>query len=90
MEIYKDNNIIHYPSLRTMLMVEKVLRQADCMIDREELKRRLPVKIMHQTLNLILRYLEERGMIIDSHKGILWIYNPSPKLRKAIENSREI
>ncbi len=90
MEIYNDQEIIHYPSLRTMLMVEKILREADTMIDREELKRRLPSKIMHQTLNLILKYLEEKGMIIDSHKGILWIYNPSSKLRKAIENAREI
>ena len=90
MEIYNKKEIIHYPSLRTMLMVERILREADTMIDREELKRRLPTKIMHQTLNLILRYLEEKGMIMDGHKGILWIYNPSPKLRKAIENAREI
>lgn len=90
MEIYKNKDIIHYPSLRTMLMVENVLKKADTTIDREELKRRLPVKIMHQTLNLILLYLEEKGMILDGHKGILWIYNPSPKLRKAIENAREI
>ncbi len=90
MEIYKNRNIIHYPNLRTMLMIENVLKKADRAIDREELKRRLPVKIMHQTLNLILVYLEEKGMILDSRKGILWIYNPSPKLRKAIENAREI
>ncbi len=90
MSIYKEANIIHYPSLKTMLMIEKALREADTMIDREELKRRLPVKIMHQTLNLILSYFEGRGMIVDSHKGILWIYNPSPKLKKAIENAREI
>ncbi|MBI4159063.1 hypothetical protein HY500_02275 [Candidatus Woesearchaeota archaeon] len=90
MNLYKKANIIHYPSLRTMLMVERALKEADTLIGREELKRRLPVKIMHQTLNLILKYLEEKGMIIDSHKGILWIYNPSPVLRKAIENAREI
>ncbi|MDO8623660.1 MAG: hypothetical protein Q7R52_05435 [archaeon] len=90
MEIYKDKSIIHYPSLRTILMIEKTLKEADTIIDREELKRRLPVKIMHQTLNLILRYLEEKGMILDSHKGILWIYNPSPKLIKAIKNAKEI
>ena len=90
MEIYNEREIIHYPSLRTMLMVERILREADTMIDREELKRRLPSKVMHQTLNLILKYFEEKGMIIDSRKGILWIYNPSPKLRKAIENAREI
>ena len=84
------SQIIHYPSLKTMLMVEKVLKTADVMISREELKRRLPNKIMHQTLNLILEYMEGRGLIIDSHKGILWIYNPSPKLKRAIENGREV
>lgn len=82
--------IIHYPSLKTMLMVERILREADAMLSREELKRRLPNKIMHQTLNLILEYMENRGLIIDSHKGIIWIYNPSPKLKKAIEKGREV
>ena len=90
MKVYNKGDIVHYPTLKTMLMVEKTLRKADTMIDREELKRRLPAKTMHQTLNLILRYLEEKGMIIDSHRGILWVYNPSPKLRKAIEKAREI
>lgn len=82
--------IIHYPNLKTMLMIEKILKNAQTIITREELKRRLPVKIMHQTLNLILDYLEEKGMIIDGHKGILWIYNPSPKLKRAIEQGREV
>lgn len=71
-------------------MVEKVLKNAETIITREELKRRLPTKIMHQTLNVILSYLEKRGMIADGHKGILWIYNPSPKLRKAIREGTEI
>ena len=82
--------VIHYPNLKTMLMVEKVLREANKIMTREELKEKLPKQIMHQTLNIILDYLEKRGMIIDGHKGILWIYNPNPKLRKAIEKGREI
>ena len=73
-----------------MLMVERILKNTETMIDREELKRRLPVKIMHQTLNLILSYLEEKGLIIDSHKGILWVYNPSFKLKDAIKKAREV
>ena len=85
-----NKNIIHYPTLKTMLMVEKILKEADIVIDREEIKRRLPVKIMHQTLNLILQYLEDKSLIVDGHKGILWIYNSSPKLKKAIEKGREI
>jgi hypothetical protein len=90
MESYKFNSAIHYPNLKTMLMVERTLKDAEMMITREEIKRRLPVKIMHQTLNLILDYLDEKGMIIDTHKGILWIYNPSPKLKKEIEMGREV
>jgi len=90
MELYRPKDIIHYPTLKTMLMVEKVLKNSETRIDREELKRRLPMKIMHQTLNLILAYMEEKGLIIDSHKGILWIYNTSPKLREAIKKAREV
>ena len=41
MEIYNNKNIIHYPSLRTMLMVENALRKAETIIDREELKKQL-------------------------------------------------
>lgn len=84
------NQILHYPNLKTMLVIERTLKDTETMINREELKRRLPMQIMHQTLNLILQYLEERGMILDTHKGILWIYNPSPKLKNAIKKGREI
>lgn len=36
MQIYKK--VIHYPTLKTMLMIEKVLKNAETIIDREELK----------------------------------------------------
>lgn len=82
--------IIHYPNLKTVLMVEKVLKNANNLMTREELKAKLPVKIMHQTLNVILKYLEDSGKILDGRKGILWIYNPSPKLSKAITEGVEL
>jgi len=85
-----EQKVIHYPSLKTVLMVEKILRESDLAISRAELKRRLPKEIMHQTLNLILEFLEERGMIVDTHKGIVWIYNPSPKIKTAIERGVEV
>ena len=85
-----EQKVIHYPSLKTVLMVEKVLRESDLAISRAELKRRLPKEVMHQTLNLIIEFLEERGMIVDTHKGIVWIYNPSPKIRTAIERGVEV
>lgn len=65
-------------------MVEEVLKNANNLMTREKLKANLPTKIMHQTLNVILKYLEDSGKILDGRKGILWIYNPSPKLDKAI------
>ena len=71
-------------------MVEKVLKEAEITLTREEIKKRLPTQVMHQTLNLILEYLERRGLILDGHKGILWTHNDSPKLREAISRGTEI
>jgi len=85
-----EQKVIHYPNLKTVLMVEKILRESELAISRAELKRRMPKEIMHQTLNIILEFLEERGMIVDTHKGIVWIYNPSPKIRTAIETGVEV
>ena len=85
-----EQEILHYPNLKTVLMVEKVLQDAEFIITREELKKRLPTQIMHQTLNVILEYLEEKGLIIDGHKGILWSHNDNPKLRDAIMRGTEI
>ena len=82
--------ILHYPNLKTVLMVEKVLKEAELAITREELKKRLPAQIMHQTLNVVLEYLEEKGLVIDGHKGILWTHNDNPKLKEAIRKGTEI
>ncbi len=82
--------VIHYPNLKTMLMVEKVLKDAETTLSRKEIKERLPTQIMHQTLNVILDYMEQRGLILDGHKGVLWTHNDSPKLREAIGRGTEI
>ena len=82
--------IIHYPNLKTVLMVEDALKSADTLMSREQLKKKLPSKVMHQTLNVILKYLEDSGKILDGRKGILWVHNPSPKLDKAIREGVEL
>ena len=48
-------NAVHYPTLKTVIAVEDILKKSDGPVTRAEIKRRLKVKIMHQTLNLILR-----------------------------------
>ena len=84
------SEIIHYPSLKTVLMVEDVLKKSKNLLTREQLKARLKKKVMHQTLNVVLGYLEESGKIIDGRKGILWVYNPSPKLDAAIKEGKSV
>ena len=86
----QKSKVIHYPNLKTVLMVEYILKRANKPLNREELKKRLPTKIMHQTLNVILDYLEDIGKIIDGRRGIIWIHNPSPKLNKAIREGIEV
>lgn len=81
--------VIHYPNLSTVLAVEKVLRGSGVPLSKNEIKRRLGAGIMHQTLNVVIDYLEERGLVYVGPKGVLWIYNPNKKLRKAIDGGIE-
>ena len=89
MDLY-NKEIIHYPTLKTVLMIEKILKSSEKAMSREELKSKMPVKIMHQTLNLVLAYLEDKNLILDGRKGIIWTHNLSPKLKKALDKAVEI
>jgi len=86
----QESEILHYPNLKTVLMVEGVLQKANKPLTREQLKIKMKKQVMHQTLNVILKYLEDSGKIIDGRKGIVWIYNPSSKLDKAIKEGVEL
>lgn len=85
-----SGNIHHWPTLRTVLMVEKALKEADGPVSIEELKRNLKKKVMDQTLRLILAYLEDRGSVLIGPKGVSWIENKSSKFLKFIEKSKVI
>ena len=80
----------HSPTLNTVLMVEETLKDAGEVITMAELKRRLPKKIMHQTLVTILDYLQMSGKIIIGTKGILWIYADKKELNDLIKKGTEI
>jgi hypothetical protein len=82
------SRIHHWPTLKTVLMVEKAIKDADEPLSMEELKRRLRTKVMDQTLRLILAYLEDKGSVLIGEKGIVWIENRSPKFLKLIEKSK--
>lgn len=82
---------IHWPTLNTVIMVEETLKNMnESVITIAELKRKLPRQVNHNTLMLILQYLEESNKILAGLKGITWIHNPNPKLRKALVQGIEI
>ena len=86
----KTIQILHYPTLKTVLMVEEILKEAREPVSRYEIMKRAENKIMRQSLNTILAYLEKRGMIVDSEKGIIWTYTPPAKIKKWLKDSVEV
>jgi len=88
--IHKDR-LEHSPTLNTVLMVEETLKKMDnSIITIAELKRKLPKQVNHNTLKIILEYLEESNKIAVSLKGITWIHNTNENLRKAISKGLEL
>lgn len=89
--LQKKERQIHWPTLNTVIMVENVLKKMnESVISVAELKRRLPRKVNHNTLMLILQYLEQSNKIVFTARGITWIHNQNPNLRKAIAEGIEI
>ena len=82
--------IKHSPTLNTVIMVEQTLKNAREVITLAELKRRLPKKVMHQTLLQILDYLQLSGKIIMGTKGVLWIFTERKELNSLIEKGIEL
>jgi len=81
----------HTPTLNTVLMVEETLKSMEeSVVTIAELKRKLPRQVNHNTLKIILEYLEESNKIAVSIKGMTWIHNPNPKLRRAISEGLEL
>lgn len=81
----------HSPTLNTVLMVEGVLKNMnESVITIAELKRKLPKKVNHNTLMIILDYLEKSNKILVSLKGISWIHNTNTEIRKAITRGLEL
>ena len=85
------NKLEHSPTLNTVLMVEETLKNMEgSVITIAELKRKLPKQINHNTLKIILEYLEKSNKIAVTLNGITWIHNTNPNLRKAIREGLEL
>ncbi len=90
-QIIQEQKPEHSPTLNTVLMVEDVLKTMEgSIITVADLKRRLPKQVNHNVLKVILEYLERSNKIAVSLKGITWIHNTNPNLRRAIRKGLEL
>ena len=75
---FSPKNILRYPRLDTILMVEDAIKEADDYMTKTQLWKSLKKKVMYQTFCVILDYFEHSGRIIydKGDRAIIWIWNP--------------
>jgi len=90
-DIQNDNYLEHSPTLNTVLMVENTLKEMEgSIVTIAEIKKKLPKQVNHNTLKIILEYLEISNKILVTIKGITWIHNTNPNLKKAINQGLKL
>jgi len=81
----------HLPNLRTVIMVEEVIKNSEYgIITIPEIKRKLPRQVNHTTLMKIIDYLDKRNHICIGVKGIAWIKEDNPRIREMIRNAKYV
>lgn len=73
----KPKDILHYPQLDTVLMVERFIKANSGEYKKRKLWESLPKKMMYQTFCIIFDYLEDNNKIIRDKDGyVVWIWDP--------------
>ena len=86
---FELNNIARSPTLQTVLMVENFIKENNGEFKKTELFNNLPKKVMWQTFQVIMEYLEDINKIIFEKDGtIVYIWNP--ELYEKIKNRAAI
>lgn len=76
-QILLKKEILHYPQLDTVLMVEEFIKEHSGEYKKKALWSSLPKGMMYQTFCVIFDYLVESGKIaLDKEGHIAWIWNP--------------
>ena len=65
------------PTLQTVLMIERFIDDNSGEYKKTELWRRLPRKVMWQTFQVIMTYLEDTNRIVYDQEGyVVYVWNP--------------
>lgn len=81
----ETNDLARSPTLQTVLMVEKFIEEHSGEYKKTELFKNLPRKVMWQTFQVIIEYLEKSyRIIIEKDRVITYIWNP--KFYEKIKN----
>lgn len=84
-EIKNNSEFARSPTLQTVLMVEKFIDDNSGAYKKTELFNKLPRKVMWQTFQVIMEYLESINKITyDNERYIVYIWNP--KLYEKMKN----
>ncbi len=78
---------IHYPNLKTVLMVEGFLQEQRKPVSKNAILNSLPKKTMRQTLNIVLEYLELSNKIYIGDEGIEWVFDENKKLKTLLKKA---
>ena len=72
-----EATVLHSPTLGSVIMVEKSIQKYSQECGKYQLWKKLPKKMMYQTFQVILDYLEQSGKIIIDQEGcVIWTFNP--------------
>jgi hypothetical protein len=82
--------ILHYPQLDTILMVEDSIQKMEDYPTRMQLWNFLPKKVQYQTFKLILEYLENSNKIMFQGDKIVWIFYNNKKLNELISGAVKV
>jgi len=77
-QTYKEkNNLARSPTLQTVIMVEKFVEENSGKYTKTQLFHNLPKKVMWQTFQVIMEYLESINKIaFDVGGQVVYIWNP--------------
>lgn len=87
-QVLKRPKTLHSPTLETVQMTEETIRKAKQVLSMAELKRRLPRKVNHNTLKVILTYLQKSGKIEFTIDGVVWIFMPKEDITSILSKGR--